>query len=86
MLLSIGVHHERQTCGEALLGIDDLHTVEIAIERCLVGGTGIEGELDACSVPCGIVVEVEVGAFVEAMQEGSWTRGSEVGVDVGVPG
>lgn len=63
----------------------DLDIIEKAIERGLICGARIKGDLDAGGLSRGVVVDVEVGGFVEAMEERSRCRGVKVSVKVGVP-
>ncbi len=67
------------------MGIGNVHIVQVAIECGLIGCAWMECDFDAASLSRRVVVDVEVGRLVEAMEERSWSRRIEVGMSVDVP-
>lgn len=62
--------------------VGDAARIDVAIHSILIGCAGIIGNFDATCLPRGVVVDVEIACFVEAMMEGSNSRLSEVIMDV----
>ncbi len=67
------------------MGIGNVHIVQVAIECGLIGCAWMECDFDAASLSRRVVVDVEVGRLVEAMEERSWSRRIKVGMSVDVP-
>lgn len=65
-------------------GVFNLDMVEIAIEGSLVRRARVQRDLDASGLARRVVVDVEVGGFVEAVEERSGCRSVEVRMEVGV--
>jgi hypothetical protein len=65
--------------------MDHFHVVQKAVEGGLIRRSSIDRGFHTTGLPGGIVVDVEVGGFIEAMQ--SWSRAGrrEVRMYVGVP-
>ena len=66
--------------------VDDATRIEIAVKSILVLRARIIGDLDSVCVSGRVVIDVQVGCLVEAMQDGAHCRWSEVVVDVGIAG
>lgn len=66
------------------MGIGNVHIVQVAIECGLIGCAWMECDFDAASLSRRVVVDVEVGRLVEAMEERSWSRRIKVGMSVDV--
>ena len=62
--------------------IDNTTILEIPIECILLRRAGTIGNLQTAGLPCRVVVEVEVGSFLESVKPGSRGRLGEVVVDL----
>lgn len=81
--MSIRIHDQGHPCRK-VAGVFDLDMVEIAIEGGLVRRARVQRDLNASGLACRVVVDVEVGGFVEAVEERSGCRSVEVRMKVGV--
>lgn len=55
--------------GRKARGIDNATGIEVSIKCVLIRGAWIVGDFYTTSVPRGVVIDVEVGSFVETMQQ-----------------
>ncbi len=66
------------------MGIDNTTPVKVATECILVGCPSIVGDFNPSTLTGRVVVNVEVGRFVKAMQDGPDRGRREIVVDIGV--
>jgi len=64
------------------VGVGDATRIDVAVEGILVRRAGVVGDFDATGMSRGVVVDVEVGCFVKAMQQRPYRWLCEVIVDV----
>jgi hypothetical protein len=79
------VDDQRHSRGKSV-GIDHLDAIKEAAESGLIRRPGIDCNFDATRLSGRVVVDVEVGGFVEAMEGRSRAGRCEVRMQVGVPG